>query len=435
MNTYRYSHRKQKSADILIPPDKSISHRTVLLNSLPDTGKARVRNFLFSEDTLASIQFARKSGLHVIENRHCGELLLKREKRKQDLGEVDCGNSGTTVRLALAIAASLGYRAVFTGDSSLSSRPMDRITEFLRQMGADIEGHNTLPLTVRRSEISKIDFETELGSAQQKSAFILASLFAKGEEAVFHYTKESRDHTELMLDAMGAILHKKEHNGRKSIIIPSQKDIKMMDFKVPGDFSSAAFFIILGLYTPGLVMRLRDVSLNPTRARLLEILTEAGGDIRVENKKMFGGEQIGDIIVRESSLDGVKIDDEKDIPFLIDEIPVLSVAMAYASGKSEFLNIGELRFKESDRLKKICNILDNTEADYECDGDSLRIYPGRGRSGDVPVVTGNDHRIVMSAVINSCISGKSVIMDEITSVNISFPDFFEKLKEAGYHAG
>ncbi|MFA5480013.1 MAG: 3-phosphoshikimate 1-carboxyvinyltransferase [Candidatus Muiribacteriota bacterium] len=419
-----------------IPADKSISHRAVLLNLCAEGKKAVIKNFLFSEDTLKTVDFAKNIGAKISIDRTRKKLILEKNSLKNPLKEIYCGNSGTTARLAIALLAGAGLRGEFTGDKSLSKRPMKRITEMLNKMnGFVFDNKGKLPVFVAESRLSSIKYFSELGSAQQKTAFLIASLFTSGKsEYVYKYP--SRNHTETMLEYMGVKLDivepYNEYGGMVTIL--DKKNFQMKDFTVPGDFSSAAFFIVLGLLGKNKKsLRLKKINLNPTRTGLIETLKKMGADIKIENKKT-DFEPYGDIIVNHSKLNGIEVNDKKIIPSMIDEIPILAVACAFAGSESLISGINELKFKESDRLQKICDILDFLGTDYQCGEDFIKIFPQNKskRTKKNKINTEGDHRIIMSAVIASVLKNRSLKLDNISDINVSFPDFFEKLKESEY---
>ncbi|PLX19054.1 MAG: 3-phosphoshikimate 1-carboxyvinyltransferase [Candidatus Muiribacterium halophilum] len=415
-----------------VPPDKSISNRSILLNIIAQSGRAKIKNILLSEDTLATIAFAKRIGFDIKVDENKKTVSMKKGKLIKDIGTFDCKNSGTTVRHIMSIMCGLDIKGVLDGDSSLRKRPMQRITSFLKEMGADFKGGaDFLPIEVRSSRLNRIDFTTDLASAQQKSSFILASLLAEGEKATFNFKVPSRDHTEIMLKEMGINLIYDQKDSYRQILIKDKRPSEMKDFTVPGDFSSAAFFIVLAILTPGMCLKIKDVNLNKSRTGLLDVLIQMGADIDIFQKK-GSGEESGDIIIRHSSLKGVNINNKEIIPRMIDEFPVLALAMAFADSKSRVENVGELRVKESDRIEKIREILNFCGMELLAEKDRYEIDPARTKKPSEVVDTSGDHRIIMTAILAAIITKRKLKLDDISGINVSFPDFFKSLKEIGY---
>ena len=420
--------------DIIIPPDKSISHRAILLNILAHGKEARITNFLFSDDTEATLEFARSIG-NVIEcDRRNNTVHLVKGLLHDADKEIDCANSGTTARLCISVLAALGLRGVITGDQSLLKRPMTRITGFLRDMNANIyDNCGKLPVFVSKSVLQRNNMVSEIGSAQQKTAWIISNLFAVGDKSFYRSKKTSRDHTERMLKEMGCMLDISSSEQYSEIIslcdntyLPEMKDIT-----VPSDFSSAAFFVVFGLLCENCRLRLKSININPTRAYLLEILVKMGGDIQIENQREIDGEPVGDIIVNSSKLHGIIIDEIEKIPFFIDEIPILAVAMLFARGSSQIHGIGELRVKESDRVQKTIELgAFAGKKIYEKD-DIIYISDEKILNSEF-INADNDHRIIMSAIILSVLTQRKLKLDSISGINVSFPGFLNKFMEFGY---
>ncbi|NLB19050.1 MAG: 3-phosphoshikimate 1-carboxyvinyltransferase, partial [Syntrophomonadaceae bacterium] len=334
---------------------------------------------------------------------------------------VDCGNSGTTMRLLSGVVASRPFQTVLTGDESLRRRPMERIIEPLMMMGAGITGRQNsklAPLLVRGGGLHGIEYRLPVASAQVKSAIILAALASEGE-TIIHEPVPSRDHTERMLRAMGANLSIEQ----SLIRINKSGDLHPLDIVVPGDISSAAFWMVAGIIVPGSEIMLRDVGLNPTRSGIIDILIKMGANIEIENLHMIGEEPVGNIIVRHSELHPVKVEGQV-IPRLIDEIPVLAVAMAAANGVSEVRDAGDLRVKESYRIAMIVSSLTHLGVEAESLDDGF-VINGNGSipGGSIPVDSGGDHRIAMFLAVAGLISRVPITIEGFECVGISYPSF------------
>ncbi|MGM0607041.1 MAG: 3-phosphoshikimate 1-carboxyvinyltransferase [Candidatus Muiribacteriota bacterium] len=424
-----------KKIFITPPSDKSISHRALLLNCCAEKGKAVISNFLFCEDTLRTLQLVKQLGIKIETDKMNKKVYMKKEdKLKSVIKEVYCGNSGTTCRLSMALIAGAGVKTKFRGDKSLSNRPMQRITYMLEKMGADLKTNNKkLPVEFRQSKLKKIKFYSDIGSAQQKSAFIIASLFAKGEKAEYFFNLPSRNHTEIMLKKMGADIKRKRINGKyKYNLIIKNKKLNCCNFKIPGDFSSASFFIVLGLLKSKNGIYIKEVNLNKSRSGLIYLLKKMGAHIEVIKKNNTYSESCGDIFVKKSSLKGIKVEDKTIIPALIDEVMLLALTMAFSDGDSEIYNIGELKYKECNRLEKIGEILDFIGIEAKIKDDFIKIYPKNKKNCTDFINCHNDHRIIMTALIAGVVLERDLKIDSISDINTSFPNFFKILKECGY---
>jgi len=405
------------------PPDKSISHRAVMLASLAE-GESRIHNFLEGEDCHATMRAFSQMGIR-IERTAPGELLVcgkGLEGLTQPVKELYLANSGTTMRLLLGILAGQPFISTLAGDESLSKRPMKRVTEPLRKMGAKIQGPedaNFSPLTIRGGKLKGIQFSSEVASAQVKSAILLAGLFAKGLTQVKEFLP-SRDHTERMLNFFGANFRKE---GNVSIIQKTDR-LNPQEISIPGDISSAAFFIVAACLVPDSEVMIKGVGLNPTRTGILEVLKEMGAEITIENARE-DWEPVGDLRARTSGLKSVKLNKEK-IPFLIDELPVLMVACALAQGKSEIRGAEELRVKESDRIRAMCENLGKLGVEVKELPDGCVIQGGGSFKGGK--VSGfGDHRIAMSMAVAALKTPDGIEISGSDCVNISYPSFFKDL--------
>jgi 3-phosphoshikimate 1-carboxyvinyltransferase len=346
---------------------------------------------------------------------------------KEPEGILDCGNSGTTMRLLSGLLAGQGFLSLMSGDHSLNRRPMRRVIEPLTVMGAEIWGRAGgfyPPLAIKGNKNLKgISYRMPVASAQVKSALLLAGLYAGGQTRIIEPEK-SRDHTERMLQAMGADL---EVQGLEITLKPG-RELQAQEFFVPGDISSAAFFLVAALIVPGSEIMIRDVGINPTRAGLIEVLQGMGARLAIENQRVVGGEPIGDIVAGYSELRGTRVAGDI-IPRLIDEIPILAVAMALAEGESVVRDAGELRVKESDRIKAICSGLGKMGAGIEELEDGF-VIQGRpeGLTG-AAVDSRGDHRIAMSTAIAALKARGETIVHNSEVVDISFPEFWPLLRK------
>ncbi|WP_077367859.1 3-phosphoshikimate 1-carboxyvinyltransferase [Anaerosalibacter sp. Marseille-P3206] len=409
--------------EIVVPGDKSISHRSIMIGSIAE-GITEIDNFLFSEDTWATIDCFKNMGVNItskngmIEVKGVGLNGLKPSQKP-----LYCGNSGTTMRLISGILIGQDFSSTLLGDDSLNKRPMKRIIEPLRKMGGLIEGikDEYPPLQIHPTQIlSGIHYQMPISSAQVKSAILFASLYSKGETAIVEKAF-SRDHTERMLEYFGANINKKD-----SIIFIN--DVQRLEGKrvfVPNDFSSAAYFIIAALTLKNSQIKLKDVGLNDGRIGLLKVLKKMGGYIEVENLKSFNNELVGDINVRYSKLKAVEVGGDI-ISSLIDEIPALAVAASLADGTTVIRNAEELKYKETNRLKAIRTELRKMGVGIDELDDGLII---EGRESLKPAILDShmDHRIAMAlsiAALNG--KGKSQI-NNADCVNISFPGFYQTL--------
>lgn len=416
--------------EITVAPDKSISHRAVIFSALAQ-GLGTVENFLLAEDTLSSCSCLRQLGIAIEQDGshlriYGGGLHGLREPSSI----LDCGNSGTTMRLLAGLLAGQRFFSVLSGDQSLNRRPMKRVMEPLRARGADLWGRNggeNPPLAIKGNQLKGLHYRLPMASAQVKSALLLAGLTADGA-TVLNEPEKSRDHSEKMLKAMGADL---EVNGLEITLSPG-RELAPQAFLVPGDISSAAFFIVAASLVPGSELLIRDVGINSTRDGLLEVMVQMGGNIKLENRRIIGGEEVADIVVTSASLRGTHLKGDI-IPRLIDEIPILAVAMAGADGESIVEGAGELRVKETDRIAAICSELGKLGIQIEEREDGF-VITGRpditgSNKGSYCVDSHGDHRIAMSmAVAALCMPGETRI-EGTEAVSISFPEFWNLLKK------
>jgi 3-phosphoshikimate 1-carboxyvinyltransferase len=401
-----------------IAPDKSISHRSVMFAMLAD-GTSEIENFLHAEDTLNSLDIVKNLGAEVEDD---GKTIKISSHGIQESSEIlDCGNSGTGIRLFCGLLSSADGHFVLTGDKYLRRRPMKRVTAPLISIGAKLDGreHGDLaPLSIRGASLKAYDYESKIASAQVKSAMILAALRADGV-CTYKEPELSRDHTERMLKGMGADI---QVDGLKTTIHPLKKLLSPLKIRVPADPSSAFFFAVAAAITPNADIVLEGVTLNPTRIEAFKALESMGADIKYEltDEKY---EPIGNIHVKYAPLHGVVI--ENNISWLIDELPALSIAMACAEGESLVKNAAELRVKESDRIATVVEGLQACKIDVEEYPDGYKITGGELQKAKVD--SDGDHRIAMSFIIAGLRCGMQV--SDLDCINTSFPNFFDLLEK------
>ncbi|HEY6055006.1 MAG TPA: 3-phosphoshikimate 1-carboxyvinyltransferase [Gaiellaceae bacterium] len=408
---------------ISVPGDKSISHRSVLIGALCD-GETRVRGFGRAGDTESSIAAMRACGVEIVEEDV--DTLLVRGVGVRGLGApggpIDCGNSGTTMRLLAGILA--GQRGSFelVGDESLSRRPMERIAEPLRRMGAAVETTDgTPPLRIAGAELEAIDYLLPVASAQVKSAVLLAGLNARGRTSVVE-PLPTRDHTEIMLAAAGARLARRG-NGAS---VERAERLELEALEIPGDFSSAAPFIVAATLLAGSELVIQGVGLNPRRTGLIDVLERMGARIAVFNRRHAGGELVGDLEVRSAELTATAVVPD-EVPLLVDELPLFALAAAHARGDSSVAGAQELRVKETDRVDMVVTALRalGVRAEAREDGFRVRGVPSRPRGGSVD--SGGDHRIAMLGAVAGLSSRDGVEVRGAEAVAVSFPGFFQLL--------
>jgi len=412
---------------ITVPGDKSISHRAVMLGALAQ-GTTEVSGFLMGDDCLSTIACFRKLGISIELTEKKVLINGKGLDGLEESGDVlDVGNSGTTIRLLTGILAGQNFTTFLTGDSSIRKRPMGRITEPLISMGAEIIGRKNAtlaPLAIKGGKLQNLKYSTPVASAQVKSALLLAGLYADGWTEVIEPAK-SRNHTELMLQAFGAQVEEGENTAR----VKGRPALSGRQIKVPGDISSAAFFLAAGALVPEGALTITNVGLNPTRSGIIDVLSQMGAKITVYNKSNLDGEITGDIRVESSSLKGISIGGAM-IPRLIDEIPVIAVLAACASGVTEIRDAEELKVKESNRLTAIAEELTKMGARIEELPDGLRIFGGKVLKGTV-CASHHDHRIAMALAVAGLRAHGETIINNADIVNVSFPQFAASLESIG----
>jgi 3-phosphoshikimate 1-carboxyvinyltransferase len=410
---------------VAVPGDKSISHRAVLIGALCE-GEIRVSGFGRSADTEATIAAVRALGAEVVDEDV--DTLLVRGAGLHGLeapsDAIDCGNAGTLMRLLAGVVAGQQGRTELVGDASLSSRPMERIAEPLRRMGASVEttdGH--APLVVEGGSLRAIDYELPVASAQVKSAILLAGVQATGATTVVEPVP-TRDHTERMLEHAGARVTRRP----TSITVEGADSLRLPDVEIPGDISSAAPFFIAAAIVPGSAVTVHGVGLNPRRAGLLDVLERMGARIAIYNRRSIGGEPAGDVEVRTSDLVGATISAE-EVPSLIDELPILAVAACHARGETVVRGAEELRAKESNRIEAVVEELRRVGAHIRATRDGFRIkgVPARLRGGVVD--SRGDHRLAMLGAVVGVASREGVELRGAEAAATSFPGFFDVLEQ------
>ena len=410
--------------DIYVPGDKSISHRAVMFGSLAK-GKTVIDNFLDGEDCLHTIEIFRKLGVSIERSGSSVEINSEGYQSFQEpLSPLYLGNSGTTARLMLGILAALPFYTVMYGDPFLTVRPMDRVATPLKQMGAQIDGRkngNFLPLSIRGTTLTGIEYKLPVKSAQVKSAVLLAGLFAEGETTVIEKAK-TRDHTENMLRAFGADIRVNEN----AIKVTNKNNLIACNVTVPGDISSAAFFMVAAAIVPNSRITLKNVGLNITRSGILDVLLDMNANIKITNQREISGELLGDVTVTYSQLKGTTIASEL-IPRLIDEIPIIALLATQADGTTIIKDAEELRVKETDRINAVIDVLSTLGANIEEQKDGMIIHGKTALSGG-KIKSYSDHRIAMMGIIASLITEDIVTLDDTSSIAVSYPRFFEDLK-------
>lgn len=416
--------RKGLVGEITVPGDKSISHRSIIISSL-STGNSIIENLLESEDVERTIEAFKNMGVNIIKKNNKyyveGVGLKGLEKPKKP---IDCGNSGTTARLLSGVLVGQKFDSIIVGDESLSMRPMDRIILPLSKMGAKIKGrmNKHLPICISPSQdkLKSIKYELPVASAQVKSAILLATLYATGKTSIIE-NKVTRDHTERMLEYFGCNVYRTNN----VIYVDSNSVPVGKKIYVPGDISSASYFIVAATIIEGSNLTIRNVGINPTRSGIITVLRKMGADIKIVNKRELNNEPVGDIVVKHAPLKGIVVD-EQIIGTLIDEIPILAVAASLSEGTTVIKDAEELKYKESNRLKTIYSELKKMGANIKMMGNDL-IIEGVKELNAGKLDSYNDHRMAMALSIAALKgNGQSEILG-YKSVNISFPSFYKTL--------
>ncbi|WP_249312884.1 3-phosphoshikimate 1-carboxyvinyltransferase [Lederbergia citrea] len=415
----------QLKGTMKVPGDKSISHRAVMLGSIAQ-GKTTVSGLLTGDDCLNTIDCFRKLGVDIHRDGEFVEINGKGIDGLQEPSDIlDVGNSGTTIRLLLGILSTLPFHTNVIGDESIAKRPMGRVTIPLKEMGAKIDGRDNgkfTPLSIRGGGLKGIDYVSPVASAQVKSAVLLAGLNAEGTTSVTE-PESSRDHTERMLQAFGVEVLV---DGLKKSIQGNQ-ELTGTSINVPGDISSAAFFLVAGAIIPNSEIKIKNVGINPTRTGILDVLKLMGADISIHNINDQSVEPIADITIKTSNLRGVEISGDI-IPRLIDEIPILALAATQAEGVTVIKDAAELKVKETNRIDTVVDELKKMGANIEATEDGMKIY-GKSKLHGADVSSHGDHRIGMMLAIASCLASGETNIKNSKAITISYPGFFEQLEK------
>ena len=414
---------KKAIGQIKVPGDKSISHRAVMLGSLAN-GVTEISGFLKGADCLSTIDCFRKMGIDIDIN---GENVTVHGNGLRGLKKPDemlyTGNSGTTTRLLCGILAGQNFDTSITGDASIQKRPMGRVVQPLSMMGAKIE-NEYCPLYITGTKLHGIDYKMPVASAQVKTAIILAGLYADGE-TVIHEIEKSRDHTELMLSAMGADLTV----DNLDITVKPTNDLTAVNVDVPGDISSAAFFLVLGAIMPNSQITVTNVGINPTRTGIIDVLKDMGADITLENLHTSAGETVADITVRSSSLKGTTVGGDI-IPRLIDELPIIAVAAVFADGQTVIKDAQELKVKETNRIRAVVDEFNKCGIDITETDDGMIINGGKSIHG-ADFKTYGDHRMAMSLTVLAQLADGESTLDDSDCACVSYPTFFDDFYKLG----
>jgi 3-phosphoshikimate 1-carboxyvinyltransferase len=413
--------------EISVPGDKSISHRSIMLGAIAN-GVTTVRGFLRGEDNMATMSAFRAMGVEINDD---GTTIVIQGKGLHGLSEpqdiIDCGNSGTSMRLLTGLLSGQPFYSVLTGDQYLRKRPMKRVVDPLTNMGARILGRdhgNLAPLAISGCPLTATGYESPVSSAQIKSAIMLAALYADGDTSV-REPSLSRDHSERMFRLFGASIEL-FYNG---ITVKGGVELQAQEINVPGDISSAAFFIVAALITPGSELLIKNVGVNPTRTGVIDVLKEMGGKIELLNQREISGEPVADLLVRSSNLKSIDIRGDV-VPRAIDEFPAICVAAACAEGKTTVREARELRVKETDRISAMATNLRALGVSVDECEDGMDIT-GVEQLAGTKVDSFGDHRIAMSMAVAGLVSKGGITINDISCIATSFPNFFELFEAVG----
>lgn len=419
--------KEQVRGRVKMPGDKSISHRALMVSSLAE-GTVEIEGLLLAADVLTTQRCLQQLGVRFLVKGKVLEVQGRGLRGLQEPADIlQAGNSGTTARLLLGILAGQPFFSVLTGDDSLRNRPMERVGQPLRQMGAILEGRQKgtrLPLSVRGGDLHPISYHLPVASAQVKSALLFAALYSRGRSELYE-PAPSRDHTERMFAHFGGKIGRSPGEG---IVLEAPFKPAAKRLFIPGDLSAAAFFLVAAALAPRGELFLEEVGVNPTRTGIIDVLKEMGASIRVLGQREENGEPLADLLVQGGCpLKGVEVE-AKMIPRLVDEIPILAVAALFAEGETVIRGAGELRLKESDRLQSLALELGKMGAAIQELPDGLVIQGGKKIKGAVCSSRG-DHRIAMALAVAALFAGGETTIEGVEAVAISFPDFFTLLKE------
>jgi len=420
------------AGEAAIPGDKSCSHRALIFGAMAD-GETRIEGLLESADVLATARAVEAFGAKV-ERGEGGQWRVQGAPWRSPVEPVDCGNSGTAARLLMgAVAGMPGLKAIFTGDASLSARPMGRVTAPLARMGARIEGSDRLPIVVEGARLGGIDYRNVPASAQVKSAILLAGLRTEAQARVLE-PMPSRDHSEIMLSIFGCDVSVDDTPEGWAVSLGDERGLSGRDLKIGADPSSAAFPLVAAAVVPGSNVMVRGIIVNPLRTGLYEVLETMGAEIELSGERIQSGEVVADIRIRHSNLGPCHVSAER-VPAMVDEIPALAVACAFADGESVIEGLGELRVKESDRLGAIVAGLAACGVVAVADGDALRIFGKGDVRGGAGIATRGDHRIAMAFLTLGLGAQAPVEVDEAEMIATSFPGFVETMQGIGADIG
>ena len=427
MSNYITSIAGPLKGTIKVPGDKSISHRSIMLGSIAD-GVTRVSGFLEGEDSLATLSAFRDMGVKI--ERNGSNVTINGVGKyglKEPINSLNLGNSGTSIRLMSGLLSAQSFDSELCGDESLSKRPMGRVIEPLRLMGADISGNDSKPplLIKGGKQLSSIEYTLPVASAQIKSCLLLAGLYSDGKTTIIE-NGISRDHTERMLKGFGYDVT----SSSNTISLMGGGSLKSCDIDVPSDISSAAFFMVAGCISENSSIVLEAVNINPTRTGVIDILRLMGGNLELLNQRLQAGELIADIKVTSSELKGIEIP-ENLVPLAIDEFPVLFIAASCAKGETVLTGARELRVKESDRIQVMADGLTSLGIDNEVLDDGIRIIGGEFKEQTSSIKSHHDHRISMAFAIASVKSKFNIEIEGVDNVKTSFPNFVELANSIG----
>ncbi|WHY65503.1 3-phosphoshikimate 1-carboxyvinyltransferase [Neobacillus sp. SuZ13] len=411
------------NGEITIPGDKSISHRSVMFGSIAH-GETTVSNFLLGEDCLSTISCFRKLGVTIEESDGQLRIIGKGFEGLTEPNEVlDVGNSGTTIRLLMGILAGRPFFSSLVGDESIGKRPMTRVTNPLSELGSRIDGRNNgsfTPISIRGGELKPVNYQLPVASAQVKSALILAGLQADGQSVIIE-PEETRDHTERMIIKFGGEIHK----DNQMIIVNGGQKLTGTHVYVPGDISSAAFFLVAGAIIPESEVVLKNVGLNPTRTGIIEVMKKMGADLEIVQNEESSFEPMGDLIIKSSSLKGTVIEGDL-IPKLIDEIPIIALLATQAEGTTIIKDAEELKVKETNRIDTVVHELKTLGARIEATEDGMIIH-GKTKLSGGTVSSHGDHRIGMMLAIAALLCNERAELENPEAISVSYPNFFDHL--------
>jgi len=425
MTTVLTSQVKKLSGELSIPGDKSISHRSIMFGAIAK-GTTTVSNFLTGEDCLSTIACFQKLGVTINQQENFVEIIGKGfEGLKEPTELLNVGNSGTTIRLMLGILSGRPFFAALEGDASIAKRPMTRVTDPLREMGASIDGRvngKFTPISVRGGSLNGFTYELPMASAQVKSAILLAGLQASGTTTVIEPSR-TRDHTERMIRQFGGEV---TIDGL-AVSVKGGQSLKATHVHVPGDISSAAFFLVAGAIVPNSEVTLRNVGLNPSRTGIIDVMVDMGADLHVSSEELEAAEPVADLTIKPSSLRATTIEGDM-IPRLIDELPIIALLATQAEGITVIKDAEELKVKETNRIDTVVHELKTLGAKIEATDDGMIIYGGSKLHGG-RVNSHGDHRIGMMLAIASLISDGEVILENEEAISVSYPMFFAHLNK------